>query len=129
MSDIKRWVTDTLFPSGRLGDRAVMMIAPKGYSVYLASDYDSLTEDLYAERLQSSCLTRDLRAVQSERDGLQAQLQAMRVLLESVEQYAKDTLSGPSERPEDIQWHRQGWREIVLRIRAALAAPLPEAKS
>jgi len=47
----------------------------------------------------------------------------LREAVKSAIQYASDTLSG-CVHGDTLEWHRQGWREIRARLRAALAAPV-----
>lgn len=48
-------------------------------------------------------------------------LAMLRDMMESIRQYADDTLSGRADAPEDVKWHREGMREIRSRAIKALA--------
>jgi len=68
------------------------------------------------EAFQSSALP-DLRLIAAAPELLEA--------LEGVVQYASDTLSGRADGPQDVEWHRDGWREIRSRARSAIAKASP----
>lgn len=59
-------------------------------------------------------------ALVAENARLRAERDRLRAALEAVYQYGSDTLSGPSGRPDDREWQREGVLVMTRRARAAL---------